>query len=53
MSFSAGKFAGMDPERWKIVDGKLFLGWVKAEDDEYYRNVEKFLQALMDNEDAE
>jgi hypothetical protein len=38
----------MDPERWKIVDGKLFLGWIKADDENYYTNVEKFLQALKD-----
>jgi len=48
VSFSAGKFAGMDPLRWKIVDGKLFLGWVKADDDGYYQNVEKILSGLDD-----
>lgn len=46
VSFSAGKFAGMDPLRWKIEDGRLFLGWVKAEDDGYYQNVEKILSGL-------
>jgi len=24
----AGKFAAENPEDWKIVDGKLYLGWV-------------------------
>jgi YHS domain-containing protein len=53
VSFSAGKFAGMDPLRWKIVDGRLFLGWVKTEDDNYYQHVEKFLQALTQTEKKE
>lgn len=24
----AGKFADENPQDWKIVDGKLYLGWV-------------------------
>ena len=26
----AGEVAGVDPEAWKIVDGKLYLGYSKA-----------------------
>lgn len=26
---ATGEFAGINPEAWKIVDGKLYLGWSK------------------------
>jgi len=24
---SSGQAAGVNPENWKIIDGKLYLGW--------------------------
>lgn len=27
VSLIAGKFAGENPEKWTIIDGKLYLGW--------------------------
>jgi hypothetical protein len=27
---AAGKVAGVNPEAWKIIDGKLYLGWSKS-----------------------
>jgi hypothetical protein len=27
----AGKVAGENPEKWKIVGGKLYLGWTKPD----------------------
>lgn len=35
---TAGKFASVDPEAWKIVDGKLYLGWSKATSDKWFQN---------------
>jgi hypothetical protein len=31
----AGRVAGIDPEAWRIVDGKLFLGFRKSDMDEW------------------
>jgi hypothetical protein len=25
----AGKFVSEDPEKWKIINNKLYLGWTK------------------------
>jgi hypothetical protein len=35
---AAGKVAGVNPEAWKIIDGKLYLGWSKAGIDEFQKN---------------
>ncbi len=33
---AVGEFASVDPEAWKIVDGKLFLSFSKAGRDEFH-----------------
>lgn len=35
---AAGKVAGVNPEAWKIIDGKLYLSWNKSSMDEFQRN---------------
>jgi hypothetical protein len=35
---AAGKFVSVDPEAWKIVDGKLYLGWSKAASNKWFEN---------------
>ncbi len=34
----AGEFVSVDPEAWKVVDGKLFLSFSKANRDEFQKN---------------
>jgi hypothetical protein len=33
-----GKVAGVNPEAFKIIDGKLFLGWSKKGTEEFAEN---------------
>lgn len=35
---AAGKVAGVDPETWKIIDGKLYLSWSKSGIDKFQKN---------------
>jgi len=35
---SAGRVAGVDPEAFKIIDGKLYLNWSKEVADKFSRN---------------
>ena len=35
---AAGQVASVDPEAWKIVDGKLYLGYSKTSSDRWARN---------------
>ncbi len=32
---AAGKVVGVNPEAWKIIDGKLYLSWSKSGIDEF------------------
>jgi len=42
MNFSvAGQVAGLDPETFKIVDGKLYLGYSKAGIDKWSKRFTK------------
>jgi hypothetical protein len=35
---AAGKVAGVNPEAWKIIDGRLYLGWNKSAMDKFEKN---------------
>jgi len=35
---SSGQAAGVNPENWKIIDGKLYLGWSSESMDEFAAN---------------
>ena len=35
---AAGKVVGVDPQAWKIIDGKLYLSWNKAAADRFQQN---------------
>ena len=35
---AAGKVAGVNPEAWKIIDGKLYLSWDKKAADTFEKN---------------
>lgn len=41
---AAGEFAGVDPEAWKIVDGKLYLGYSKASSERWSQNARANIQ---------
>ena len=41
---AAGKFAGVDPEAWKIVDGKLYLGYSKSSSEKWVQNARENIQ---------
>ncbi len=38
MAVTAGRLASVDPEAWKIVDGRLYLGWSKASSVKWFEN---------------
>jgi len=35
---SSGQAAGVNPENWKIIDGKLYLGWSRKGMDTFEAN---------------
>ena len=37
----AGRLVSADPEAWKIIDGKLFLGYSKAASDKFSKDADK------------
>jgi hypothetical protein len=37
----AGQLVSGDPEAWKIIDGKLFLGRSKASSDKWSKNADE------------
>jgi hypothetical protein len=41
---AAGKVAGVNPEAWKIIDGKLYLGWSKSGIDEFQKKAAKNIE---------
>jgi hypothetical protein len=46
---AAGKVAGVDPEAWKIIDGKLYLGWSKPVMDKFQKNAADYIQKADQN----
>jgi len=46
---AAGKVAGVDPEAWKIIDGKLYLGWSKAGMDKFQKNAADYIPKADQN----
>ncbi len=41
MAVIAGRLVSADPEIWKIIDGKLFLGHSKASSDKFSKNADE------------
>ncbi len=37
----AGQLVSVDPEAWKIINGKLFLGQSKAASDKWSKNADE------------
>jgi uncharacterized protein YbdZ (MbtH family) len=46
---AAGKVAGVDPEAWKIIDDKLYLGWSKSGMDKFQKNAATYIQKADQN----
>ncbi len=46
---AAGKVAGVDPEAWKIIDGKLYLSWNKSGIDKFQKNAAAYIQKADQN----
>ncbi len=46
---AAGKVAGVDPQAWKIINGKLYLGWSKAGMDKFQKNAADYIQKADQN----
>ena len=40
----SGKKAPVDPEAWKIVNGKLYLGYSKSSSEKWYRNASENIE---------
>ena len=48
-SLAAGKVAGVDPEAWKIIDGKLYLSWSKKGSDRFQKNADTQIKKADEN----
>jgi len=48
-SMAAGKIAGVDPQAFKIVNGKLYLNWSKEISDKFSDNAEKHIKKGDEN----
>jgi len=46
---AAGKVAGVDPQAWKIIDGKLYLGWSKSGMDKFQKNAAAYIEKADHN----
>jgi hypothetical protein len=46
---AAGKVAGVNPEVWKIIDGKLYLSWDNSSMDTFQKNAVAYIEKADEN----